>query len=168
MTEDFAQPDWEREKKRFLEWNPSRSLLSCIRIYQRCSVSRNVLYSVFFKKCVVLAYRFWSVVTGADIPLNTRIGGGLLIPHPNGIVIHPDTTIGVNCLVFQQVTIGSRNGSRPPIVGNHVDIGAGARILGEIEIGNDVLIGANAVVICDVPDGHVAIGVPAVVSPRRK
>jgi serine O-acetyltransferase len=143
-------------------------LLSSIRLYQKCSISRNLLYRLVVKKWAVLMYRFWSVVTGADIPLNTRIGGGLLIPHPNGIVVHPDTVVGVNCLIFQQVTIGSRNGSQPPVIGNHVDIGAGAKILGDIEIGNNTLIGANAVVLVDVPDDHVAVGVPAVVTLRPK
>ena len=60
-------------------------------------------------KILVIRHRFWSVVTGADIPLNCQIGGGLLIPHPNGIVIHPDAKIGVNCLIFQQVTLGIRS-----------------------------------------------------------
>jgi serine O-acetyltransferase len=92
--------------------------------------------------------------------LNCRIGGGLLITHPNGIVIHPDATIGVNCLIFQQVTIGAGNGGVPAI-GGHVDIGAGAKILGAVEIGAHAKIGANAVVLEDVPTGATAIGVPA-------
>ena len=78
----------------------------------------------------MLRYRFWSVITGADVPINSHIGGGLLIPHPNGIVIYPDSRIGVNCLFFQQVTIGSRGVAGVPIIGGHVDIGAGAKILG--------------------------------------
>lgn len=106
-------------------------------------------------------------MTGADIPINSKIGGGLLLPHPNGVVIHPDAEIGPNCLIFQQVTIGSRNGSAPPVIGGHVDIGAGAKLLGSITIGNNVEIGANAVVLADVPDDSIAVGVPAVVKPRK-
>ena len=83
------------------------------------------------------------------------------MPHPNGIVIHPLAQIGPNCLIFQQVTIGTRGANLPPVIGGHVDIGAGAKILGPVTIGNYVLIGANAVVICDVPDGCTVVGNPA-------
>ena len=109
-------------------------------------------------------YRFWTVVTGAEIPLNAQIGGGLLIPHPNGIVIHSGAVIGPNCLIFQQVTIGSGKGGLPTI-GGHVDIGAGAKVLGGIIIGDHARIGANAVVITDVPAGATAVGIPARIIP---
>ena len=112
-------PDWSRESKAFFEWNPSRALLASIRSYQRCVVSRNPLV-ILLVKVAVLRHRFWSVVTGADIPVNSQIGGGLLLPHPNGIVIHPGAIIGPNCLIFQQVTIGTRSGSKPPVIGGHV------------------------------------------------
>jgi serine O-acetyltransferase len=110
-----------------------------------------------------LRHRFWSVVTGAEIPLNCSIGGGLLIPHPNGIVIHPDVKIGVNCLIFQQVTIGSRDNGGIPEISGHVEIGAGAKILGPVRIGAHARIGANAVVVTDVPPGATAIGIPATI-----
>ena len=109
---------------------------------------------------MVAKHAFWSVITGAEIPLNVQIGGGLMLPHPNGIIIHPDAEIGVNCLIFQQVTIGS-NGKGVPRIGGHVDIGAGAKILGPVTIGNHVVIGANAVVVSDVPEGVTVAGVPA-------
>lgn len=83
-----------------------------------------------------------------------------MLPHPNGVVIHPDAEIGPNCLIFQQVTIGTRNGAAPRIEG-HVDIGAGAKIIGAITICRHAKIGANAVVLCDVPEGASAVGVPA-------
>lgn len=111
-------------------------------------------------KVAALRHRFWSIVTGADIPLNCNIGGGLLIPHPNGIVIHPDAEIGPNCLLFQQVTIGA-TASGVPRLGGHVDVGAGARLIGAIAIGDHAKIGANAVVTTDVPAGATAIGIPA-------
>lgn len=149
-------PDWSREEKHFFSWDPPRSLLASIRSYQRNSTSRNPL-RVFAKKWAVLRYRFWSVVTGADIPLNCHIEGGLLLPHPNGIVIHPNTRVGPNCLIFQQVTIGVTGVSNiPPVIGGHVDIGAGARILGNVRIGDHARIGANAVVLKDVPAGKTA------------
>ncbi len=99
-------------------------------------------------------------MTGADIPLNCKLGGGLLLPHPNGIVIHPDAEIGPNCLLFQQVTIGA-NDRGVPRIGGHVDIGAGAKVLGPVTIGNHARIGANAVVMINVPNGATAAGVPA-------
>ena len=117
-------------------------------------------------KLAALRHRFWSMVTGADIPLNTqRIAGGLLLPHPTGVVVHPDAQIGPNCLLFQQVTLGT--GPRPgtPRIGGHVDIGAGAKVLGGISIGDHAVIGANAVVVTDVPAWCVATGVPATIKP---
>ena len=119
--------------------------------------------SRMIRPIVVVQYRFWSAISGADIPLNSNIGGGLLIPHPNGIVIHPDAQIGPNCLIFQQVTIGA--GTKPglPIIKGHVDIGAGAKLLGGINIGAHARIGANAVVIHDIPENATAVGIPAVV-----
>jgi len=101
-------------------------------------------------------------VTQCEIDLTCKIGGGLLLPHPNGIIIHPRVTIGVNCLIFQQVTLGTGGTFQGvPIIGGHVDIGAGAKILGGITIGNHVRIGANAVVLRDIPDGATAVGIPA-------
>lgn len=161
-----TQPDWSREDKPLSSWHPSRSLLASIRCYQCHAGSRNP-WKLFQAKLAVLRHRFWSVVTGADIPLNARIEGGLLLPHPNGIVIHPDARIGPNCLIFQQVTIGTRGVPGAPVIGGHVDIGAGAKILGPVTIGNHVVIGANAVVLTDVPDNCAAVGIPAVVKPRK-
>ena len=152
--------DWSREHKAFFSWNPSRSLLASIRAYQTYSNQRSLL-SWTVRKFAVLRHRFWSVLTGADIPINTLIAGGLLIPHPNGIVIHPDVLIGPNCLIFQQVTLGSANGSKPPTIGGHVDIGAGAKVLGDIQISDHVKIGANAVVLIDIPTRKTAVGIPA-------
>lgn len=152
-------PDWSREQSRRF-WHPSCKLLSAIRRYQYWQ-KRGGLISSLFKKLSVLRYCFWSTVAGADIPLNCDIGGGLLIPHPNGIVIHPGVQIGVNCLIFQQVTIGARNREGLPVISGHVDIGAGAKILGPVHIGPHAKVGANAVVLCDVPAGAVAVGIPA-------
>jgi serine O-acetyltransferase len=141
------------------EWAPSRSLLASIRAYQRHSRKR-AAWRALPRALAVLRHRWWSIVTGADIPLNCRLGGGLLMPHPNGIVIHPDAEIGPNCLLFQQVTIGTRGGAAPRVEG-HVDIGAGAKIIGALIIGRHAKIGANSVVLEDVPAGATAVGIPA-------
>lgn len=154
-----TDPDWTRERKGYFEWAPSRALLAAIRSYQRWRGRGPLGYAM--RRWAVARHRFWSVVTGADIPVTTRIGGGLLMPHPNGIVVHPDAIIGPNCLLFQQVSIGTDDSVGIPTLGGHVDVGAGARILGSVSIGDHALIGANAVVLCDVPAGAVAVGIPA-------
>jgi serine O-acetyltransferase len=152
-------PDWSRERPRGF-WDPGRKLLLAIRRYQHWR-ARTGIVAASMRKWLVLRHRFWTIVSGAEIPLNCTIGGGLLIPHPNGIVIHYGAVIGVNCLIFQQVTVGTRGDDGAPIIEGHVDIGAGAKILGPVHLGAHATIGANAVVIADVPGGSVAVGVPA-------
>lgn len=78
------------------------------------------------------------------------------MPHPNGIVLHPNSVVGPNCLIFQQVTIGSSTRGIPTI-GGHVDIGAGAKIIGPVKVGNHSRIGAMALVVRDVPEGATVI-----------
>ncbi|MBI9099198.1 MAG: serine acetyltransferase [Spirochaetaceae bacterium] len=160
-------PEWKREcGKRY--WEPDKRLIKTIRSYQYWK-KKTFFISGIMRRISVLRYRFWTIATGADIPLNTTIGGGLLLTHPNGIVIHPQAVIGVNCLLFQQVTLGF-GGKKPgaPVLGGHVDVGAGAKILGGVSIGNHVRIGANAVVLDDVPDYCTAVGIPARIIPIDK
>lgn len=155
---DWTKPMWEREEPtRF--WDPSRKLLKTIRQYQSLKKSKNPL-AIFKIKICVIRHRFWSIVTGAEIDLSCQIGGGLALPHPNGIVIHPQSVIGPNCLIFQQVTLAG-----PVKLGYHVDIGAGAKILGPLEIKDNARIGANAVVTKDVAAGVTVVGIPAKASP---
>jgi serine O-acetyltransferase len=156
-----TEPDWSREKcSRW--WEPSRQLLKSIREYQKWK-ARGGIIGRFFSAWNVIQHRFWSVVTAADIPLNCQIEGGLLLTHPNGVVIHPDATIGPNCLILQQVTIVE--GVK---IGGHVDIGAGAKIIRAVTIGHHAKIGANAVVVCDVPEGATAVGIPAKIINSQK
>lgn len=166
MTQDWSKPDWDREAPRRF-WDPSKRLLGTIRDYQK--YSGNSLVHRVWRKIAVLRHRFWSVVTQAEIDLNAEIGGGLLIPHPNGLVIHPSARIGPNCLLLQQVTLGTVEGNpEAPSLGFHVDVGAGARILGPVHIGDHAVIGANAVVLTDVPAHATAVGIPAKVLEKRK
>ena len=154
-----TQPDWSREAKALFEWAPSRSLLAALRSYQRHSDRRGLIDGLC-RRIAVIRHRFWQVVTGADIPLSCEIGGGLLLPHPNGIVIHDDCVIGVNCLIFQQVTLGA-TASGVPTMGGHVDVGAGAKLVGGITIGDHARIGANALVLSDVPRGATVVAAAA-------
>lgn len=154
--------DWSREKPRQF-WDPSRKLLKSIRTYQRLKKKTSV-WALLLRKLCVIRHRFWSVVTGAEIQLTTSIGGGLMIPHPNGIVIHPRVEIGSNCMIFQQVTLGATDGGEVPKLGGNVLVGAGAKVLGAISVSDNVQIGANAVVLSSVSDGETVVGIPAKVA----
>lgn len=104
------------------------------------------------------------VLLHCEFPNTAEIGEGVYIPHPYSIVIHMDTQIGNNCILSQNITIGvggRGDKSGVPKIGDRVYIAPGAKIFGAITIGNDVAIGANAVVTKDLPDNAVAVGIPA-------
>lgn len=151
-------PDWVREQKIKGLYEPWKILLAVIRRYQRIQSGNGWRLLLPF---LVLQHRFWSGVCGTDIPLNSLLGGGLIMTHPNGIVIHPEAQVGPNCLIFQQVTIGMGAHAGIPVIGGDVNIGAGAKILGGIHIGDHARVGANAVVLQDVAAGATAVGIPA-------
>lgn len=101
---------------------------------------------------------------GVTIGVSAKIGRRLIIEHSGAIVVHGCAVIGDDCIIRQGVTIGNRHLDDPmaaPVIGHRVNIGAGAKILGGVRIGDDAEIGANAVVIKDVPAGCIAVGVPA-------
>lgn len=112
---------------------------------------------------------FAEILTGVELPCETLVGRRFRIDHFGGIIISGDAVFGDDCVIRNGVTVGLRNsGERgSPILGNRVDIGAGAKLLGPIRIGDDVAIGANAVVLCDVPSYSIAVGIPARVLPRK-
>ena len=102
--------------------------------------------------------------TGIEIHPGAKIGRGLFIDHGMGIVIGETAVIGDNCTIYHGVTLGGRGHSkgerRHPVIGDNVLVGAGAKLLGPITVGNDVSIGANAVVLHDIPDYATVVGVP--------
>ena len=107
-------------------------------------------------------------VCGCEIHPNMLIGTGLQLPHNGlGVVINPNTVIGNNVKIHQNVTLGGRNGSGCPIIEDNVLIGVGAVILGDVVIGENSSIGANAVVLNDVPPNSIAVGIPAIIKPKR-
>ncbi|MEC4806949.1 MAG: serine acetyltransferase [Jaaginema sp. PMC 1079.18] len=159
VKHSLVEPDWQRETVPQW-WHPSSQLLKSIRRYQQLAERGDVL-SKLLQKWTVLHYRFWSVVAAADIPINSKIKGGLKLPHPNGIVIHPNASIGYNCIIFQQVTIIAG-----VEIGSDVAICAGAKIIRPVKIGDRAVIGANAVVRTDVPAGATAVGIPARIIPN--
>jgi serine O-acetyltransferase len=114
--------------------------------------------------------KFWSeMLLGTELPCEAVIGRRLVIEHIGGIVVSGDAVFGDDCTLRNGVTVGLRHkGVRgSPHIGNRVDIGAGAKLLGPIHIGDDAAIGANAVVICDVPANSIAVGIPARILARK-
>jgi len=125
------------------------------------------------RKPLSLIYKFLKItsqiLTGIDLPCETQVGDRLVIEHFGGIIISGDTVIGHDVVIRHGVTLGLRRTgiAGAPTIGNGVDIGAGAKILGPVKIGDGAVIGANAVVLCDVPAGALAAGIPAVIKHRR-
>ncbi|EPB8144926.1 MAG: serine O-acetyltransferase EpsC [Clostridium perfringens] len=104
--------------------------------------------------------------TGIEIHPGAKIGKGLFIDHGMGVVIGETAEIGDNVTIYHGVTLGGTGkdkGKRHPTVGNNVIIGCGAKILGPISIGDGAKIGANSVVLKNVPKGKTAVGIPAVI-----
>ena len=101
---------------------------------------------------------------GIEIPYTVELGRRVVIEHQSGIVIHGYCTIGDASIIRQGVTLGNRYLDRPmeaPKLGKRVNVGAGAKIFGDVSIGDGAAIGANAVVLSDVPSGKTAVGIPA-------
>lgn len=141
-------------------WAPADSLIASIRMHQRCRAQRGIVATAL-RKVARLKHRLWSVITASDIDPAAQLGEGLRLPHPTGIVIHRDAIVGPNCLIMQQVTLGQLAGEGAPTLGASVYVGAGAKILGAVVVGDGARIGANAVVLEDVPTGCTAVGIPA-------
>ena len=116
----------------------------------------SLIYRFLFRHC--------RNVYGIELPYTVRVGQGVVIEHQGGIVIHGGSVIGDGCIIRQGCTLGIRRIDEltaAPVLEAGVDMGAGAVILGRIIIGRGARIGANAVVLIDVPAGAVALGVPA-------
>jgi len=111
-------------------------------------------------------------ITGAEIEFNARIGPGMFVSHPVGIVVGRGTVIGSNVTLFQGVTFGVKSWhpdaiTKFPRVGNKCYFFTGAAVLGDVTIGDNCIVGAHAVVTSDLPDGSLALGIPAKVYPGK-
>lgn len=162
--------DIKRQVKNIKESDPaSTNTISIILLYPS-------VHAIFFYRIAHFLYelhlyflaRLLSQVTrfftGIEIHPGATIGRGLFIDHGMGVVIGETTIIGDDVKMFHGVTLGGTGkdkGKRHPTIGNNVEIGAGAKVLGDIKVGDNVKIGANAVVLKDVPKNHIAVGVPA-------
>jgi serine O-acetyltransferase len=123
----------------------------------------SILYRALFRK-IRNTY-------GIELPYSAQLGRRVIIEHQSCIVIHGDCVLGDDCIIRQGVTLGNRYLDRPfdaPKLGKRVNVGAGAKIFGNVSIGDDASIGANAVVLCDVPAGATAVGIPAKIISSRK
>jgi serine acetyltransferase len=147
----------------------SRFVLSAFRATQYARSKRGPLGRLLYL-VTAAAYRLaceW--ILGVELPSGTRVGAGLRIRHGVGIVVNPHAVLGQNVLLRQNVTIGNRRTSDDcPTIGDDVEIGAGAVVIGAISIGDRARIGAGAIVTDDVPPGALAVAPSAVVLPRKE
>ena len=113
-------------------------------------------------------FRIVETLTGVSFTKAAEIGPGLRIYHFGNIFIHSGVKIGANCTLRQGVTIGNRHeGGGVPTLGDNIDLGAYAQVLGEVRIGDGARIGALSVVLRDVPPGATAVGIPAKILPAK-
>lgn len=124
---------------------------------------RPTVFRKIFSAIYKLLFKLVQVVTGVELPCEVRVGKNFRIDHFGDVIISGYARFGDNCIVRNGVTVGLKNIEETvaPTLGNSVNIGAGAKLLGPIIIGDNVDIGANAVVITSVPDNSIAVGIPA-------
>lgn len=146
--------------------NRDARLLRAIARYQRYR-DRRGLVAWINRNMGKAAHVFWSILSGSDISREASIDPGTRMPHPNGVVIHAEAVVEPGCLIMQQVTLGQLAGGGAPHVGRSAYLGAGAKVLGPVRIGEGARIGANAVVLSDVPPHATAVGVPARITRQR-
>lgn len=165
-------PDWEADLRRYPA-RPFRKEQSVWAIWvyrwgRRLERNGNGAMPRLLEKAYWLAFRWVETMTGISLPKSADIGPGLRIHHFGNIFINPGVRIGANCTLRQGVTIGNRiDGGPVPVIGDNVEFGAYAQVLGGGRVGNGCRIGAMAVVLCDVPDGCTAVGNPArIVRPK--
>lgn len=162
---ELIKSDNERQPTGLLKWggvNASFRITYLFRIASYLKSKKNLFAKVAIL-FVNLIYRHQQWLTGIQLPIGTKIGKGLVFVHFSNIVVGGDVIIGDNCTIFQGVTIGSvrgKGGGRPTL-GNNVVVFPGAKVIGNIKCGNYTVIGANAVVTKNVPDGAVVAGIPA-------
>ena len=123
--------------------------------------NHNGVLSKLILRWYMYKLRKYARITGFQIPPNT-IEAGVTIWHWGYIIVNPEARIGTNCTLYAGVQVGHKTpGGRSPRIGDHVFLGSGAKIIGDITIGNNVIIGPNAVVTKDVPEDCVIVGNPA-------
>ncbi|MGG7324134.1 serine O-acetyltransferase [Clostridium baratii] len=164
----FAKLNYDLD--RVLKEDPAaRSKLEVFLLYPSINalIVYRIAHKLYNKKCFFLARLLSQLArffTGIEIHPGAKIGKGLFIDHGMGVVIGETAEVGDNVTIYHGVTLGGTGkdkGKRHPTVKDNVIIGAGAKVLGPITIGNNVKVGANSVVLKDVPDNATAVGMPA-------
>jgi serine O-acetyltransferase len=128
------------------------------------------LYRAGFSLLSRALSQFTRFLTGVEIHPAAKIGRRFFIDHGTGVVIGETAELGDDCLLYQGVTLGgtgNESGKRHPTLGSRVVVGSGAKVLGNIKIGDDVRIGANSVVLTDVPSNSTVVGIPGRVVRRK-
>ncbi|WP_436322951.1 serine O-acetyltransferase [Vibrio cidicii] len=154
-------------RKRFLLSffiNPKLRCLILFRLYENNQVQKNGFFYRLSLKLIRFIYDRSQREIGMELPLGTCVGSGYYIPHPNGIVVNANAKIGNNCTILQQVTIGGdsrKESGKPPTIGNDVVLSAGCKVIGPIQVGNNVIVGANAVLIENALSDSIYTGLPA-------
>jgi len=130
---------------------------------------RNTMVRKPFSMLYKLLYKIVQILTGIELPCEVPVGKNFRIDHFGDIIISGYASFGDNCIIRNGVTVGLKNITEKaaPCFGSDISIGAGAKILGNITIGNNVDIGANAVVLKPVPDNSIAVGIPAKIMRKR-
>ena len=159
-------PDWQADCRRYppRPWLKEQSIyaLAVYRFGRRLDRRPAGLAKRLLTPAYWLLFRLVETATGISLPKAATIGPGLRIWHFGNIFVHPDAVLGANCTLRQGVTIGNRRDDGPvPCLGDEVEVGAYAQILGGVKIGRGAKVGAMAVVLADVPAGGVAVGNPA-------
>ncbi len=127
-------------------------------------------YNIRLNFIATLISQLGRFITGIEIHPGAEIGSNLFIDHGMGVVIGETTIIGDNCTIYHGVTlggVGNNINKRHPTLGNNVIVGCGAKVLGPINIGDNVKIGANAVVIKDIPDNSTVVGIPGKIVKKK-
>ncbi len=169
----MADYDWKADLARVGERRAffREQSLWAIRVYRfgrSVDQRRPGLQKAILLKIYWISFRFVETLTGISLPKEAIFGPGIRIWHFGGIFIHPDSRAGGGCTLRQGVTIGNRVPSGPcPTLGNNVELGAYAQVLGGVSIGDNCRIGAMSVVLHDVPPGATAVGNPARIIPSE-
>lgn len=161
----LADPNQNRSLRSFFAGlaSPGFHALAVYRFFNWC-----YRHSIPAQPLRYIVERIIEITTGISIPARCKIGKGLRIHHFGGIIFHSTAELGDYCTVYHGVTIGDRGGrGRAARIGDYVVIGTGAKIIGEVTIGNYCKIGANAVVTKDMPPDTLAFGNPAQYRKRR-
>lgn len=158
---------WEQRRTakliRLLFLCPGFHLALALRLQEE--LGRIPLFGTFVRRIV---WYLTTIYFSCDIDPAAKIGPGIYFPHPTGIVIGGEWDIGAGVSILQGVTLGRRgSGQRRSSVGDGVFLGAGSKVIGELAIGSNASIGANAVVLTDVPAQATAVGVPAKIVSRE-